>query len=507
MSDLAQVDIRTRDGGLGRRGRQARGLFAAVGIGGKPADQLVATVSGSDVTVVQRGNILPLSNPRAAADQLVAAPLRDLLVAALSVAGTVCYTLSIKGNVGVPTGPAAATLALAAPTNTAALATAALVGTVRTLALRITATNSADNVVAGAKVVPVVNGADGAEITLAGAARVAGILLDFGGSGVAVQLTMADGTARLTVGDVWTVPITASNAAILAAIDRLLESRYRYEWIDVAGVSGESLWAALSLKGTTAQNTYKRYIGFRGQAPGPNAGESTADYVTRITGAGVRGMTEDGRLQIYTHVRATDPITGVTAPRGLLEIGSGWSALRRPHEPVDAVENGPLPGVVSLYPEDLTTAQVAALATAGYTVARTYPGENGVYINEGRTLAAASSDFKTEERRRVIDRICRLVYERQWRFLNSTAQVNPVTGELANIRSFRRASNQPVAQMARRNEIVAGQVTIPPLQDILATEEIESQIDIVPLGKLRKISTTISFRNPLLDAPDVEASA
>lgn len=54
--------------------------------------------------------------------------------------------------------------------------------------------------------------------------------------------------------------------------------------------------------------------------------------------------------------------------------------------------------------------------------------------------------------------------------------------------------------MARRQEISSGEVSIDPLQDVLATETIEAEIKIVPLGKLRTIRTTISFRNPLLDA-------
>ena len=185
--------------------------------------------------------------------------------------------------------------------------------------------------------------------------------------------------------------------------------------------------------------------------------------------------------------------------RGLSEIGAGWSARRRPHEPVDAVEYGPLPGVVGLSPSDLTAAQIETLDGAGYSTARTYPGQPGVYLTQGRTLAADTSDFRTEERRRVMDRACRLVYERQWRFLNGTVQIDQ-SGRLVGIRTFQRASQQPLDEMARRQEISSGEVSIDPLQDVLATETIEAEIKIVPLGKLRTIRTTISFRNPLLDA-------
>ena len=480
---LAEVRVRTQDGGLGVRGPDAAGVFGAVGWGGSAAD---------DQESLQ---ILSFGNPADAADRLWG-PLRDLVVQALSIAGTVCYAVPLRPVLATPApevagqGTLAATPADRPPWR------------LRSLKARVVTTNTNDGVVEGAKLVPVVNGEDATEVTLTGAALVSGAVADFGGTGLTVTLTMERGATKIPVGTEWDFEVgPRGNEGTLAAIDLLLDSRRRFEWISVAGVSEQSLWAALALKGQTALTQYNRFVHFKCQARAPQAAETAAQWITKLTdGAGERGNVSDGRVQVYAGwVRVADPISGRIEARGLAEIGAGWSARRRPHEPVDAVEYGALPGVVSLYPEALTTAQAGALHGAGYTVARTYPGQAGVYVAEGRTLAADTSDFRTEERRRVMDRACRLVYERQFRYLNGTIQIGQ-DGRLVGIRSFQRASQQPLDQMARRQEISSGEVSIDPVQDILSTETIETEIKIVPLGKLRTIRTTISFRNPLLDA-------
>ena len=481
---LAEVRVRTQDGGLGVRGPDAAGVFGAVGWGGAASADQAAL------------RIMAFSNPADAAAKLWG-PLRDLVVQALSIAGTVCYAVPLRPALGDASPAVAGQGQLAATPGDYALP-----WRIQSLKARVAATNTNNNVIAGAKIVPVVNGKDGAEVTLAGAARAADAVNDFGGlDGLSVVLTMDGALDKLAVNTEWDFGVGAPSGSgpTLAAVDLLLGSRRRFEWISVAGVTTQDMWAALATRGQTALTQYHRFIHFKCQARAPGANETTSEWVDVLAGT-ERGQASDGRVQVYAGwLRVADPITGSVETRGLSEIGAGWSARRRPHEPVDAVEYGPLPGVVGLSPSDLTAAQIETLDGAGYSTARTYPGQPGVYLTQGRTLAADTSDFRTEERRRVMDRACRLVYERQWRFLNGTVQIDQ-SGRLVGIRTFQRASQQPLDEMARRQEISSGEVSIDPLQDVLATETIEAEIKIVPLGKLRTIRTTISFRNPLLDA-------
>lgn len=483
---LAEVRVRTQDGGLGVRGPDAAGVFGAVGWGGSAADDQAAP------------QIMAFSNPADAAAKLWG-PLRDLAVQALSIAGTVCYAVPIRGQIGTPAPTRAGQGTL---TASRADGSPLLVPyRVRTLGARLTTPNTVDAQAAGAAIVPVVNGVDGDPIVLAGAAADSTPVPDFAGiTGLRVVLTVT-ASAKMTKGTTWDFAVgePTGNAGRLAAVDELLASRRRFEWISLAGATGRDMWASLAMKGQTALTQYHRFIHFKCQARAPGANETTSEWVDALAGT-ERGQASDGRVQVYAGwLRVADPITGAVESRGLSEIGAGWSARRRPHEPVDAVEYGPLPGVVGLSPSDLTAAQIETLDGAGYSTARTYPGQLGVYLTQGRTLAADTSDFRTEERRRVMDRACRLVYERQWRFLNGTVQIDQ-SGRLVGIRTFQRASQQPLDEMARRQEISSGEVSIDPLQDVLATETIEAEIKIVPLGKLRTIRTTISFRNPLLDA-------
>lgn len=497
---LAEVRVRTQDGGLGVRGPDASGVFGAIGWGGGwdgPAEYDAA--EWARMVAQDPLPILDFGSP-AEADRLLWGPLRNLVVQALSLAGTVCYAVPLQGVIG-DAAPSVDSQGRLTATGTGVAAETPLPYRVRSLQARLTVENTVDAEAAGAKIVPVVNGVEGAEITFAGAATDSAPVQDFGGiTGLNVVLTVA-AAQKMAVNTVWDFDVQAPAAAggWGAAADQLLESRRRFEWISIAGVTDSDQWAAMASKAQTALTTHHRFLGFRAQARQPASAETTAAWVQALAGT-ERGETADGRVQVYAGwLRVADPITGEVETRGLGDIGAGWSARRRPHEPVDAVMYGALPGAVALSPADLTSAQVSTLADAGYTAARTYPGERGIYIAEGRTLAGATSDYRTEERRRVMDRACRLIYERQWRYLNSAVQIDQA-GRMVGIRTFERASQQPLDEMARRQEISSGQVVIDPIQDILATETITTEVRIVPLGKLRTIVTTVSFRNPLFDA-------
>ena len=481
---LAEVRVRTQDGGLGVRGPDAAGVFGAVGYGGAASDAQNAL------------QIVSFSNPADAAARLHG-PLRDLVVQALSIAGTVCYAVPLRPALGV-----AAPVAAGQGTLTATPGDYRPPWRVHSLKARLTGENTTGGEIAGAKIVPIVNGEEGDAVTLAGAARDSTPVADFGGlDGLTVTLAMDGAATKIPVDTEWDFRVGAPNGRgeTLTAINLLLGSRKRFEWISIAGPSDNSLWASLATLGQTAVEQHSRYVHFKCQARAPKAAESTANWITALTGT-ERGAVSDGRVQVYAGwTRAADPVSGRLGTRGLAEIGAGWSARRRPHEPVDAVEYGALPGVVGLYPGDLSKSQIEELDAAGYTTARYYPGETGVYVTQGRTLAADTSDFRSEERRRVMDRACRLVYERQFRYLNSTIRIG-ADGRLVGIKSFQRASQQPLDQMVRRQEVSAAEVSIDPVQDVLSTGVIETEIKVVPLGKLRTIRTTISFRNPLLDA-------
>jgi hypothetical protein len=129
--------------------------------------------------------------------------------------------------------------------------------------------------------------------------------------------------------------------------------------------------------------------------------------------------------------------------------------------------------------------------------ARHYIGLTGTYITSGKMLAEDTSDYKLEERRRVMDKACKLVRDAQMTYLNDTVEVG-ADGSLEGIEMFKKISEQPLDQMVNGGEISGGTVYIDPMQDILSTEQIVTRIRITPLGKMSHIENVISYHNPLL---------
>lgn len=472
-SGLPDVKNKILDGALGARGADATGIFGAVG---------VAANYG--------GGIQIFTDPGDAAEALGDGPLRDLVASSLSVAGTICYAVALEG-----TTPGTVGSVTAGGENTGAGSVAAS-GTprneydVKVVIVESGALNEAvfrveiDGVMSKKYTVPDTPGT-----------------FDIPGTGI--TLTFSEGTpsggeAQFEVDDEWsfsaTAP-TATNAEVLAAVDTLLESAYAYEWISIAGVSASPLWASLAVKAAGAEANH-RYIHFKCQARYVGDAETTSEWVAALAGD-ERGSTVGGRVQVYAGwVMEADP-AGAVDERGLIGLGTGLSARREPHEPIDAVKYGGIPGVVEILPTDLNDGHVKTLADAGYVTARHYIGLTGTYITSGKMLAEDTSDFKLEERRRVMDKACKLVRDAQMKYLNDTVEVG-ADGSLEGIEMFKKISEQPLDQMVNGGEISGGTVYIDPNQDILSTEQVVTRIRITPLGKMSHIENVISYHNPLL---------
>lgn len=481
---LASLDVTPKDGGLGRRGPAAAGVFAAVGPAWLP-------VGGAEA-----GAITAITSPAQARARLGVGPLAKLVERSLSLAGTTCYTVPFEPVVGAITGPAEATLkfdgadaAKAKTKATDALRASGL--TPCSLAVRVTATNTADGKAAGAKMVPVIDGVAGAEFTLAGSKT--SNKFEITGTGIEVTLTLKGASTKLTVGSEWTIAVSVPDDDLTGGADLLRVSRHRFEWIAAACVTDSGMWGTLATKAEEALKVDKRYLHFKCQVRAPLTDETPSGYATEI--AKLSGENTSDRVQVYGHWLLAANNAGRFEVTPALDVACGWSARRRPHEPADATEYGAVPGVEGLYPA-LTDGDLKVLNDARFAVFRSYPGVPGIYIGNARMLSEADSDFVDEDRRRVMDKACRLVREKQFRHLNGTVLIGP-DGQIAGARTLRRVSQQPLEQMVQRQEISDGGVEIDLAQDILSEEEIVTEVWVVPLGKQRRIRTTVSFRNPL----------
>lgn len=469
---MALPDIKNtiKDGSLGVRGVDAAGVFGAVGVASK----------------VNNG-IQIFSDPTTADEKLGDGPLRDLVVSALSIAGTTCYAVAIEGTIAGTVGNVTAG---AKNRGTGSVSAAGSPRNEYDIVVSIVESGGLNDAVFRLKI----DGVLGKKYTVpAGGSFTVpdtGITLTFT-TGVA-----APGKEAFEENDSWKFRVTSpsgTNAEVLTAVDTLLNSAYSFEWVSVAGVSAAALWASLATKAAGAANKH-RYMHFKCQARYKRTGETTEQWVNALTGT-ERGTTVGGRVQVYAGWIKQAEGSGAVDERGLIDLGTGMSARRAAHEPPDAIKYGAIPGATAILPGDLKDGQINSLADAGYVTARQYIGLKGVYITSGKMLAEETSDFGLEERRRVMDRACARVRKAQLGYLNDTVEVG-ADGSLEGIEMFKAISAAPLDEMVNSREISAGSVYIDPDQNILSTKKIVARVRITPLGKMSHIENVISYHNP-----------
>ena len=469
---LPSVNSRVLDGGLGIVGRQAAGAWAALGA----ASQVPGShdVDGQDVSAATA-----VGTPGDVRDLFGRGDLPELASSGLAVAERQCFAVSALGAGAAATFVADATnagdgaIAIAgngtAEYSGALLITKEGIGGVAQYQLTI------DGLMDEIRTTPVTTGTY--------------VIPDTG-----LTLTFTDAAAAMgyDVGDTWTLAAAAPTltaAQVLAAVTELTCCDHPFEWISVAGTSAAALWAAL---GTRAENLSRppnnRYFHFKCQLRPPAAAETAAQWLTAVTGT-ERGQVTSKRVQVWApYIRESDP-WGIDENRPVIGRVSGMSAALLAHQRVSAVKRGPIPGATAMAPV-LTDAQILQLDQAGYATVRVFPGRRGIYVTRGRMLSGPSSDFGTEDRRRVMDRACRLVDETQTsRYLGSEVDL---TGE--GLDMFRRVSEAPLQLMQDLGQITAFRVKITSsVQETLSTDTIRTRIRIQPLGAADFIENEISY--------------
>lgn len=163
-------------------------------------------------------------------------------------------------------------------------------------------------------------------------------------------------------------------------------------------------------------------------------------------------------------------------------------------------QGGALPGVVRLYRDEYLT---PGLDDARFTTGRTYPGQAGFFVANGRTMAAVGSDFQLLQHRELMDVACAENYAALFPYLNDdTFAVDRDTGYIDEL-DARRVESKVNAKLATRlvspkwvSEVAS---TITRDNNMLSTNTLKTRVRIVPRPYAKSIESEIGFYNPALN--------
>jgi len=150
---------------------------------------------------------------------------------------------------------------------------------------------------------------------------------------------------------------------------------------------------------------------------------------------------------------------------------------------------------------DITESQLELLNDAGVVFAWQVPTKSGWYINDDHVCVEITSDYSYSPNGRVADKVSDITRAVYIDDLLDTVEVDSETGGLSVsvTKSFQeRLENVLTREMVNKRPKEASKITVyvNPLQNVLATDKIEAETTIIPLGTARTIKVTQSFENP-----------
>jgi hypothetical protein len=135
----------------------------------------------------------------------------------------------------------------------------------------------------------------------------------------------------------------------------------------------------------------------------------------------------------------------------------------------------------------------------GYITYRKYVGKSGFCATSDPSATSNSDDFNTIARFRTMNKAHRIAYATYVEYLDDEILINPQTGKVdaGTLKDLQAACKSQIdRQMTSRGEIVSCRVVVDPYQDVLATNLIEVDILIVPVGYASEISIRLQLENP-----------
>jgi hypothetical protein len=322
--------------------------------------------------------------------------------------------------------------------------------------------------------------------------------------GTGLTLTFVNGGSgtSFAVGDVHsftTTPPSFGLTEISDALDALLADSREWGFVHIVGEASAAIAAGVATKMTAAESSF-RYAFALLEAADQAADDTEDEWMTDLQTDFAN--TADGRLEVAAgHLELVSAITGRIHRRSCAWVVAARIARAPISEDLGRVASGPVPGVVKLHHDEQVK---PGLDAARFTTMRTIIGLSGFFISGGRMMAAEGSDFSLVQRRRILDRACKIARNAYLRFLNDQVDVK-ANGTIEEAPA--RAIEAFVTEQLRAGLVSssprhasAASSTIDRAFNVQAAEKLKATVTVRPPGYARDIDVSIGFESPALAA-------
>ncbi len=307
-----------------------------------------------------------------------------------------------------------------------------------------------------------------------------------GSSGV--TLTWSDiyaGDGSFVADDQWafsTVSPSCTLNALLAALDAGAETNLPFEYALAATPTNQATWTGL---GVWRDDMFAAHRPVRvlTETPIPTSGMSASAFVTAAL-AGISGFSHDAVSVCVGTMEILDA-DGYSIVRGISGLVAGLIAASDVHESIGRTMYCKLTPALG-QGLALSDGQLQALDAARYIVARQYAGLTGWYVNNGNVAADSTSDYQTIENCRVIDNVIRNLRNEALKHVHSTVRVVNGVADPSGLKALEGGCKGVLKAIG--NTFSSGRIEIPEGQDVLASQEIDANISIVPFGYMKAIN-------------------
>ena len=301
-----------------------------------------------------------------------------------------------------------------------------------------------------------------------------------------------------------TVAPAATAAEITAAVDQLGVHVQDWDALEVSCPIDATIASALDASLATMSGRVKeRY--WQGNARLPTVGEAIAAYRTAMATAWgsystLRGHVWPGNVWFVSR------LTGLKCKRPRV-WGTAPYVERLPLQIDPAQEdNGAVPGMTLAGDDgnpELHDEQIHGGFDALRLCSLYQKGQSGVFVGNCRTKSPEGSDYRYVQIRRVINRGKRRLYEYLRKVLSKDVLVSKKTGKLtpSYVRLLKTSSEVYVGTAYSIGPMVSGFTVTPDANaNVLSTEQVPFEFEVVPLGYIKSIPVKVIMKNPALSA-------